>query len=183
MDSSKCINLPGQWHMAWRNTFQQLFLYKRLSFQRPQQAAQMQRSGCQETEQQHTLNPLHWSDLVAFSCNFTMCQIYEADKIQHWSLSFCAWVVAYVLVPRSQNSVPNINAMTVVKRNLTAVYGGLRQYDKCCFHKQAWHWVKNGWEYWVGKYSSFVLGAGLLKSWIRALFLLNKCHASVANSR
>jgi len=33
--------------------------------------------------------------------------------------------------------------MKVVKKNLTAVYGGLRQYDQRCFHKQAWHWTKN----------------------------------------
>jgi len=33
----------------------------------------------------------------------------------------------YVLEPRSQNIVPNIKAMEMVKRNRTAVYGGFRQ--------------------------------------------------------
>jgi hypothetical protein len=47
--------------------------------------------------------------------------------------------------------VPNIKAMKVVKKNLTAVYGGLRQYDQRCFHKQAWHWTQKDCEYCVGK--------------------------------
>lgn len=47
--------------------------------------------------------------------------------------------LTYVLDPRFQNIDPNIRAMTVVKRNLTAVYGGFRQYDQCCFHKHAMH--------------------------------------------
>lgn len=57
----------------------------------------------------------------------------------------------YLLVPRSQNIVPNIKAITVVKKILTAVYGGFLQYDKCCFHRHAMHCTMKDWEYCVGK--------------------------------
>lgn len=60
-------------------------------------------------------------------------------------------LLTHNLNPRFQNIVPNNNAMNVVKRSLTAVYNGLRQYDQCCFHKQAMDWVRNGCEYCVGK--------------------------------
>jgi len=69
--------------------------------------------------------------------------------------------------------VPNIKAMTVVDNSLTALYGGFRQYDQCCFHRQAMHWVKKDCEYRVGKYRSFEPGGGALSSSIKALFLLN----------
>ena len=74
---------------------------------------------------------------------------YELKLIQRNILSSQNPVLGsnYLLVPRSQNIVPNIKAMKVVKKNLTAVYGGLRQYDLRCFHKHAIHWVKKDWEY------------------------------------
>lgn len=78
----------------------------------------------------------------------------------------------YFLKPRSQNNEPHIRARTVVKKNLTAVYCGFRQYDLCCFHKQAKHWTRKDCEYCVGKYMSLESGAGLLSSSISALFLL-----------
>jgi hypothetical protein len=81
--------------------------------------------------------------------------------------------VAYNLDPRSQNIVPNIKAIKVVKRNLTAVYGGFLQYDQCCFHKQAIHCVTNDVEYFVGKQRSVEPGAGVLNPAMSALFLLN----------
>ena len=65
----------------------------------------------------------------------------------HNYIILCSPVVTYVFEPRFQNIVPNIRAMTVVKINLTAVYSGLRQYDQCCFHKQAVNWVKYDCEY------------------------------------
>jgi len=49
--------------------------------------------------------------------------------------------IIYLLVPRSQNIVPNNKAMINVKNNLTALYGGFLQYDKFCFHRQAMHCV------------------------------------------
>lgn len=79
----------------------------------------------------------------------------------------------YLSEPRFQNTVPNIKAMNVVNISLTAVYFGFRQYDKCCFQRQAMNWVKNDWEYWVGKCKSFEPGAGVLSSLINVLFVLN----------
>lgn len=85
-------------------------------------------------------------------------------------------VQPYLLEPISQNIVPNKTAMTAVKRNLTAVYGGFLQYDKFCFQRQALHCVKKGCEYRVGKNKSSEPGGGVLNSSIMFLFLLNAIH-------
>lgn len=68
--------------------------------------------------------------------------------------------------------VPNRRATMVVKKNLTAVYGGFLQYDKCCFHRHAMHCTGNDCEYWVGKYRSLEPAGGMLRSFIKLLFLL-----------
>lgn len=79
----------------------------------------------------------------------------------------------YLLEPISQNIVPNNKAMIVVNKSLTALYGGFRQYDRCCFQRQAMHWVMKVCEYFVGKYKSLKPVVGVLSSLIKALFLLN----------
>lgn len=71
--------------------------------------------------------------------------------VRFCSIHSCIGFATHFLPPRSQNMVPNAKAMKVVNKNLTAVYGGLRQYDMRCFHRQAMHWTKKGWEYLVGK--------------------------------
>ena len=73
----------------------------------------------------------------------------------------------------SQNMVPNNKAMTVVKKSLTAVYGGFLQYDRCCFQRQALHWLMNDCEYFVGKFKSGEPGGAILRSLIMSLFLLS----------
>jgi hypothetical protein len=83
------------------------------------------------------------------------------------------FISIYLLVPRFQNIVPNIKAINAVNNSLTAVYLGFLQYDKFCFHRQAMNWVKNGWEYRVGKYKSFEPAAGVLIPLINALFVLS----------
>lgn len=108
------------------------------------------------------------------------------SSLQCWNMwvklineSFWGFIwFAYIFEPRSQKIVPNIRDMKIVKLNLTAVYEVFRQYDQCCFQRQAMHWVRNGWEYCVGKYKSFVPGWGTLSSLIRALFLLQICTKS-----
>jgi len=66
--------------------------------------------------------------------------LYHMKNVLLFALLFSSYKnLTYYLPPRSQNIVPNIRAVTVVERNLTAVYGGFRQYDQCCFHKQAIH--------------------------------------------
>lgn len=54
-----------------------------------------------------------------------------------------SWMTAYVLEPRSQNIVPNIKAVKIVKKSLTPLYLVLRQYDLYCFHRQAVYCVMN----------------------------------------
>lgn len=80
--------------------------------------------------------------------------------------------LSYLLEPRFQNIVPSINDAPRVNRNLVAMYDGLRQYDKCCFHKQAKNWLKEGWEYLVWKWISLEAGGGSFSSLIISLFLL-----------
>ena len=134
--------------MAWLNTFLQPFLCKRLSVRLRRLAAPPGRSETRGTEQQHTWSLLHSSDLVALSCIFpTKYETEFKGRNIYLFLNNCELNSNYLLVPRSQNIVPNIKAMKVVKKNLTAVYGGLRQYDCRCFHKHAIHWVKKDWEY------------------------------------
>lgn len=62
--------------------------------------------------------------------------------------------------------------MTVVNKSLTALYGGFRQYDRCCFQRQAIHWVKKDCECCVVKYKSLEPSGGVLSSLIKSLFLL-----------
>jgi ABC-type arginine transport system ATPase subunit len=62
--------------------------------------------------------------------------------------------------------------MIVVNKSLTALYGGFRQYDRCCFHRQAIHWVKKDCECCVVKYKSLEPSGGTLSSLIKVLFLL-----------
>lgn len=69
--------------------------------------------------------------------------------------------------------------MKVVNNSLTALYGGFRQYDQCCFHRQAIHWVKNDCEYCVGKYKSFEPGGGVHNSLIKVLFLLDQSPRTI----
>ena len=101
---------------------------------------------------------------------------HERVSMHACKLDFIARVVviAYTFFPSLQKMVPNIRAMTVVKKILVAVYDGLRQYDLCCFHRQAMHCVMKGCEYLVGKNKSFEPGGGLLSSLIKALFLLQQ---------
>jgi hypothetical protein len=101
----------------------------------------------------------------------------------HLHTTCFGFYVLYLLEPISQNIVPNIKAVNVVNRSLTAPYGGFRQYDKCCFHRQAIHWVKKGCEYCVGKYKSFEPGRGVLSSLIKALFLLNQSPCRISYYR
>jgi len=80
--------------------------------------------------------------------------------------------MTYTLPPRSQKMVPRRRAIMVVKKNLTVLYGGLLQYDRFIFHRQAMHCVMDERGYLVGKYRSLEPGAGWLNSFIKALFLL-----------
>jgi hypothetical protein len=98
------------------------------------------------------LNPQRSTGLVYLSCkspkgiSIPVSINRETEKYNIWCIIRTYFLIknnlTYCLPPRSQNIVPNIMPMNVVKKNLTAVYGGLRQYDKRCFHKQAWHWTK-----------------------------------------
>lgn len=45
----------------------------------------------------------------------------------------------YLFEPMSQKTEPKISALNVVKKILTALYCGLLQYTRFCFHRQ----VKN----------------------------------------
>lgn len=60
-------------------------------------------------------------------------------------------IISYLLEPRFQNIVPNINAVKAVNESLTALYAGFRQYDRFCFQRQAKNCVKNDCGYWVWK--------------------------------
>jgi hypothetical protein len=135
-----------------QNTFQQLFLDKIQFFQQQQLAAQKKNFVLRGREQQYTLNQQRSTGLVYLSCkspkgiSIPVSINRDTEKYNIWFIIRTYFLIknnlTYCLPPRSQNIVPNIMPMNVVKKNLTAVYGGLRQYDKRCFHKQAWHWTK-----------------------------------------
>lgn len=59
----------------------------------------------------------------------------------------------YLFEPISQNTVPNIKALTVVKNSLMALYGGLLQYTRFCFHKHRKNWDNRFCEYMVSNFS------------------------------
>lgn len=46
----------------------------------------------------------------------------------------------YLFEPTSQNTLPNIKALIVVKYSLIALYAGLLQYTRFCFHKHRKNW-------------------------------------------
>ena len=189
-----CWNLimciPVQRQMEKLSTFQQPFLCKRPSSQYLQLAALIRNFVSRWREQQHTLNPLYYRDLFAFAwitrekksqkdhvmiyeCHsYTLGFTYIASQnLDDTSISFVT--ILYLLEPKSQKIDPSSTAIIVVKKSLTALYWGFRQYDAFCFHRQARHWVKIDCEYCVGKYKSFEFGAGVLSSLINVLFLLN----------
>jgi len=49
--------------------------------------------------------------------------------------------------------VPNIKALIVVKYNLMALYAGLLQYTRFCFHKHRKNWLNKFCEYIVSNFS------------------------------
>lgn len=67
---------------------------------------------------------------------------------------------AYLLVPMSQNMVPNMKAHMIVKNILIALYGGLLQYTRFCFHKHLRNCAHVFCEYIVSNFNGFEPGGG-----------------------
>ena len=74
----------------------------------------------------------------------------------------------YLLKPISQNIDPSNNAQIAVKNNLMALYCGLLQYTRFCFHRQVRNWVNKSCEYVEENFNGSEPAGGILKCLMEA---------------
>ena len=74
----------------------------------------------------------------------------------------------YLLKPMFQNTVPINNALIAVKSNLMALYCGLLQYTRFCFHRQVLNWENVSCEYVEGNFNGSEPVGGTLKCLMEA---------------